>query len=76
MSNAPTQRIRLVLQDDQGLGRISLDLATFLELSLALSDTLDQLERTFATWETSRSRQSQFGRARRSRVTPDHDPAI
>ncbi len=74
MSNAPTQRIRLVLQDDQGLGRISLDLTTFLELSLALSDTLDQLERTFAAWETPRSRQSQFGRDRSARRIRNHDP--
>ena len=74
MSSTPTQRIRLVFEDNQGLGRVSMDLTTFFELVVSLADRLERLEHDFASWETERSRRRAGRHA--SRTTHDERSRI
>ncbi len=55
MSDISTHRIRMILHEDRGFGRISLDLVAYLDLCRFLMDDLDRMENRFASWQTERS---------------------
>ena len=58
MNHAAFSEIRLVLSDDEGFGRVSLELETFVHLASCFAIELERLESKFFDWETEHSRWS------------------